>query len=197
LAGVGTLLEFLEDGVGGSDLVERADRDDQIGLHEVGQVPFVDPRMVIFITGFPHERIVVSLDRVGPLGSFDDAEIHLPCHARDLGQDVSPVGDEVEHVIRRRDIEGVAPERQMGAVREDDVAESFGEAELDHRPRDVDADDSDPALLEGHRVTAGTHSDLEDSFPVELVHEDPEDPGHRAGRESPRRVVDRGDPIEG
>jgi len=157
----------------------------------------VDSRRVILIAGFPHERIVVSLDRIGPLGSFDDAEIHLAGHARDLRQDVPPVGDEVEYVIRRRDVKGVAPERQVGAVREDDVAESLGEAELDHRPRDVDADDSDPALLERHRVSAGPHSDLEDPFPVELVHEDPEDPGHRARRESPRRVVDRGDPIEG
>src|SRR5436309_12612073 len=100
-------------------------------------------------------------------------------------------------MVRRADIERSGREWKSCRVREDDIPQAFCKTELYHLARDVHADDANATLLERHGVATRADPDLEDPFPVELVHEDREHARHRTRRKAPRFVVNRRDAVEG
>src|SRR6266566_218093 len=188
-------LDLRDGAVRREDLRERSDRHHEVGLEELGELAFVEPRRLPVKPALLDEGVVLPV-QVGTVGAADDAEVRLCRDARDLAEGIPPVGDEMEDVIRRRDVERPRGEGKPDRVREDDVPQAFREAQLDHRVGDVDADDVDAALLERHRKPAGPHADLQDALATELIDEDAEDPRQDPRRQAPRLIVDRGDAVE-
>src|SRR5207247_9210239 len=162
-----------------------------------GQILLVGPGVGPIMPGSLDERVVFPFDRFDTLRAFEDREVRLPRDPRDFPQHVPPIRDQVEHMIRRGDIERSGDEWKSCRVREDNIPQTFCETELDHLPRDVDADDANATLLKWHGVATRADPDLKDPFSAKLVHEDREDAGHRAGCESACLVVDGRDAVEG
>ena len=149
------------------------------------------------VPGVLDEGVVFAFDRVDAVRPLDDREIPLPRDARDFPQHVPPIRDQVEDMVRGGDIERSRHEGKARRLREDDIPQTFCEAELDHLTRDVHADYANSTFLKRHGVAARADPDLEHPFPLELVHEDREDASHRPGREATRLVINRRDAVEG
>src|SRR2546426_5597570 len=67
------------------------------------------------------ERVVFPFNRFDTLRAFDDREVRLPRDPRDFPQHVPPIRDQVEHMIRRGDIERSGDEWKSCRVREDNI----------------------------------------------------------------------------